>query len=152
MGVNSLSIFEFPNHEQVINRLDRILPYTSFEAIIQTAAKTAEQTIKQSLNSHNRTGETSDSVTTWTITKSDQVITLAVGSQTRGNILRWLDKGRGPVKPVNRKALRWLTHPDQVVVFAKYSRATKALNIMQPAAAAGLTQVEQTTTQLFTEQ
>jgi hypothetical protein len=142
---------EFPSHEQVTGKLDLILTKTRFETIIQTGANAALQSIKTVLSSHSRTGETLASLQVWTITNSDEAISLAIGSQKRGNILKWLDQGRGPVKPVNRKALRWLTHPDQVVIFAKYARATKALNFMSPAAIEGLNQAEQKATQLFTE-
>jgi hypothetical protein len=143
--------FDFPDHDKVSGKLDSILQQNSFELIVQSAANKTLEEIKTALTPHSRTGETIASVHAWEITKTNTVIKIGVGSQSRGQILKWLDQGRGPVKPVNRKCLRWLTHPDQVVVFAKYARATKALNFMQPAAISGLQEAEAKTTQLLTE-
>jgi hypothetical protein len=139
----------FPDHEQVINVLNSKLNSADFEAIINAGAFHALESVRNVLRSHVRTGETLESVTTWKITDTPQVLSIAVGSQTRGQILKWLNNGRGPVRPKNKKCLRWLTFPDQIVVFAKYARATKPLKFMEPAGETALNKAAEEATKLL---
>jgi hypothetical protein len=97
--------------------------------------------LKAYIAQHTRTGATINSIVILVREQSGDRVVMTVGSETRGNILRFLDKGRKDVYPINRKFLRWLTFPEGVVVFSKHSRAVPPSNIMKTAANAAVAKI-----------
>ena len=138
---------ETPNHAQVIQYIQNIAATPmQLEQIVQLMAQEALRSMREDLASHSRSGATIESLETWPVTNTATSYALAVGTQTRGRQLRWLDKGRGEVRPIHLTKtgkmgfLRWLSWPSHAIVFARYARATAGLNIMQKAGALAMVQ------------
>jgi small-conductance mechanosensitive channel len=104
------------------------------DRFINEVANVDLQVLQDYLSKHVRTGETLNSVKIRTLERSNNKVSVAVGTQTRGSQLRWLDVGRREVYPINRKFLRWIAHPSGAIVFARHARATQASGIMRQAA------------------
>lgn len=132
-----------PNSITVTAQLNSILNPVDFEDIMQRVAYSALESMRQSMQGHNRTGLTRDSLTTWGLEASPERVSVAVGSQSRGQILKWLDKGRGEVRPKNHKYLRWFTFPEHIAVFARYARATQGIELMEKAGADAMNEAPQ---------
>lgn len=126
---------ETPTHEKVVKSIQAQSPtQAQLLSIVFEIAGVAEQQILNYMQSHFRTGATMSSIRRRIVYANALGVAVAVGSQTRGQVLRWLDLGRGEVRPLRRRFLRYLLHPSGVVMFSKYSRATQASNIMRIAA------------------
>jgi hypothetical protein len=132
---------DIANLKEADSNLDRVLGQADFEAIMQRVAYTALESMRQSMQGHNRSSLTVESLETWLLESTPEIISIAVGTRTRGNVLHWLDKGRGEVRPKNRQSLRWFTFPEHVAVFAKYARATKGIELMAKAGATAINEV-----------
>ena len=94
------------------------------ERIARLLALEAERAMKTELSNYVRTGLTRASIESWPLTITPVMAAYAVGSRTRGHILYWLDRGRGWVFPVKRRALRWIGRGGEVV-FSRYSRPSQ---------------------------
>ena len=110
------------------------------ESFVTQVATVGLNVLLDYLQKHFRTGNTMSSVNMRFIERSPTRVTIGVGSQTRGHILRWLDRGRGEVYPVRAKRLRWLSWPEGIVIFARHARATQPSNIMQAMAEQAMSQ------------
>lgn len=104
------------------------------ESFLTEVANADMQVLLDYLSKHVRTGETIGSIRMRLLERSNDKVSVAVGTQTRGSQLRWLDVGRREVYPINRKFLRWIAHPSGAIVFARHARATQASGIMRQAA------------------
>lgn len=123
-----------PNHSQVYNAVtNRRVTYLDMDTIVQSIAFEALQSIRGSLSSHIRTGLTIESTQIRKLAQSNNMVAYGVGSWTRGWQLRWLDRGRKEVYPVNRKYLRFQLWPSHQWVFARRAAATTGLNLMSTA-------------------
>lgn len=138
---------QLPNENSINIALTNILGQTDFEDIMQRIAFTALENMRESMTGHNRSSLTVESLMMWPLEQSNNQVSIAVGSQSRGQILKWLDKGRGEVRPVNRRFLRWFTWPEHVAVFSRYSRATTGIGLMIKAGDVGITQAANITTE-----
>jgi len=104
-----------------IDKIDRITHRVGLEA--EGAMKSIVHT-----DTKDATGLTAASIETWLLSRTDNEVSYMVGSQVRGHILRWLDVGRGWVRPVRARALRFWIRGQKV--FAQYARPSPALNIL----------------------
>jgi len=104
----------------------------SLELIAWRIATVAEDSLRTDLASHVRTGETLASIQCWLLGKSQNEVSYAMGTRTRGMQLYWLDQGRREVRPITARSLRWIDR-NGMVVFSQYSRPTEALGIMRAA-------------------
>ena len=104
----------------------------SLELIAWRMATVAEDSLRTDLASHVRTGETLASIQCWLLSKSQNEVSYAMGTRTRGMQLYWLDQGRREVRPITARSLRWIDR-NGMVVFSQYSRPTEALGIMRAA-------------------
>jgi hypothetical protein len=122
-----------PNHNQVVSWISQSEPkIDQLRSIIMQLGDIAGTVIMDGIKGHIRTGATVESIQSWVVSSSGNDFALAVGSLNRGNQLRWLDKGRGEVRPVKARMLRyWL--PSGAIVFSRYSRATVGIGFMAQA-------------------
>jgi len=133
-------IIDVPDHQPVLQKLLATdLDTVKMGRFLGRLAGRAEESLRQSLRPHIRTGRTYASIESWFVNQTRLAATIAVGSRTRGQILYWLDRGRGEVRPVRARWLRWITR-EGIIVYAKYSRPTQPLNLMRRAALDALSQ------------
>ena len=124
-----------PNHAVAVQAIQaRNITPGQLESFLTEVANADMQVLLDYLSKHIVTGETIGSIRMRLLERSNDKVTVAVGTQTRGSQLRWLDVGRKEVRPINRKFLRWISHPSGVIIFSRYSRATQPSNIMRTAA------------------
>ena len=107
---------------------------------MQRIAYSALESLRGSMAAHSRSGLTRDSLNTWVVFSAPDSISVAAGTRSRGQILKWLDRGRGPVRPTTRKVLRWFTFPEHIAVFSRYARATQGTALMTKAGAEAINQ------------
>jgi hypothetical protein len=125
-----------PNQQQVVTHvLEKQVTLAQLQSIILNLAEIAHSSIMFAQQGHIRTGNTSASIEIWTVDSSGNRFAVAVGSRARGNVLHWLDRGRGEVLPKTRKMLRFIAYPSGQAVFTRRSRATQGLGFMAEAAA-----------------
>jgi hypothetical protein len=103
------------------------------ESVMQRIAYAALDSIRAGMASHSRSGLTRDSLNTWVVSVSPDFVSVAAGTRSRGQILKWLDQGRGPVRPKTRRVLRWFSFPEHIAVFSRYARATQGTALMTKA-------------------
>ncbi|MFA5307147.1 MAG: hypothetical protein WC365_06900 [Candidatus Babeliales bacterium] len=128
-----------PYHAVAVQNLQmRNITPGQLESFLTEVANADMQVLLDYLSKHIVTGETIGSIRMRLLERSNDKVSVAVGTQSRGSQLRWLDRGRGEVRPVNRKFLRYIAHPSGVIIFSRYSRATQPSNIMQTAATTAL--------------
>jgi hypothetical protein len=126
-------IIQTPDTTQLISQLNTVLSPIDLETAMQRIAYAALDSIRAGMAAHSRSGLTRDSLNTWIVSTSPDSVSVATGTQSRGQILKWLDRGRGPVRPTTRKVLRWFTFPEHIAVFARYARATQGTALMTKA-------------------
>ncbi len=103
-------------------------------SIVQQLSDIAAYTILDYQKNHVRTGQTVQSIEAWMLENTGTRVSMAVGSRTRGNQLRWLDRGRAEVRPIRAKMLRFAL-PSGIFIFTKYARATQGIGFMDAALA-----------------
>ena len=124
-----------PYHATAVQAIQlRNITAGQLESFLTEVANADMQVLLDYLSKHVVTGETIGSIRMRLLERSNDKVSIAVGSSTRGSQLRWLDVGRKEVRPINRKFLRWISHPSGVIIFSRYSRATQPSNIMRTAA------------------
>ena len=123
--------------------------------IIRDLALEDESALKMILHSATRvsqrgaypslppTGATAASIEAWPLQVSDEVVSYAMGSRTRGHILRWLDVGRGYVYPRRARAL-WIKRGRvEPPIFRAFARPSPALFVMSRAMQIAMTKAEE---------
>jgi hypothetical protein len=141
---------QLPNHEEAMTWLaGKDIGMDKLDSIMRDISARAEGALKQkvveainapSISRYPKlppTGLTLSSITSWLMEQSETRISYAVGSQTRGAQLYWLDRGRGWVYPKSRFAL-WIKK-DRAVdargkpIFRLFARPSQAHNVMENA-------------------
>jgi len=136
-------IIQTPDTVQLISQLNTVLSPMDLETAMHRIAYSALESLRGSMAAHSRSGLTRDSLNTWIISSAPDSISVAAGTRSRGQILKWLDQGRGPVRPTTRKVLRWFTFPEHIAVFSRYARATQGTALMTKAGADAIDQAPQ---------
>jgi hypothetical protein len=136
-------VIQTPDTTQLISQLDTVLSAEDLEAVMLRVAYAALESMRNSMLGHSRTGLTRNSLNSWLVSSAPGTVSVAAGTQCRGSFLRWLDVGRGAVRPKNRKVLRWFTFPEHIAVFARYARATQGTALMAKAGADAIDQAPQ---------
>ncbi len=131
---------ETPNHSKTMEWImNRNITFPQLQSMIIDMADTAGYSMLEDLGSHTRTGQTIQSIESVPVELSESRVAYFVGSRSRGQILRWLDKGRGEVRPKHLTPsgkmgyLRFLTYPEGVIIFTRYSRPTIGIGLIQKA-------------------
>ena len=114
-----------PDHERIYRQISD-LPTVSDQVLYRTMQLYAEELAgRMREKTPSNLGHTRASIEV----REEGPLHFGIGSYSRGHILRWLDLGRGPVRPVTKKALHFFIGDEEV--FSMYSRATEPLDIMQ---------------------
>ena len=102
-----------------------------------------ERALKEMLHADTKhaTGATAASVESWELMVTAEHVRMAIGSRTRGNVLRWLDRGRGWVYPKSALALRFWIEGQKI--FSMYSRPSPPLFVMYRAAQIAFSKLEE---------
>lgn len=128
-----------PNHEYAVQQIRAEgLSAGQLESYTTEVAREAMELLLTYLGRHVRTGQTIGSIHMRLLESSADSVTVAMGTQSRGNQLRWLDKGRKAVYPIRRRFLRFVTFPDGALVYTKMCRATVGSDIMRSSAEAAM--------------
>lgn len=121
-----------PDHEDCMRWIEMTkMDMNKLDRVIHRAALENEGTMKEIVHrdvSPEATGMTAASIETWLLMMTENIVSYAVGSRSRGHILRWLDRGRSWVYPVRARALRFWKGGKKI--FAMYARPSPALNIL----------------------
>lgn len=126
---------DLPDHLPALQKVaatEQAYAPESLELIAWRMARVAEDSLRTDLATHIRSGETLGSIQCWLVSKSQNEVSYAMGTRTRGMQLYWLDQGRREVRPVKAGSLRWVDR-NGVIVFSQYSRPTEPLGIMRAA-------------------
>lgn len=135
---------ELLNHEETIEWVnDKEVTGEKLHRIIRQLALEGESSLKKILNTRLKepTGATAASVEAWGLEVGTERVSYAVGSRARGKILRWLDRGRGPVYPIRAKVLRFWINKQKI--FAAHVGPAPALNVMHEAATEAMGKLDQ---------
>lgn len=139
-----------PYHDAVKNQIaTRNMSPQQLEGFLLEIGNANMQTLLDYLSKHMVTGQTFSSIQIRTLERTRDRVTIAVGTQSRGRELRFLDKGRREVRPINKRFLRWVAHPSGAIVFSRYSRATQPSNIMKTAANVAITKIPEAATKVL---
>jgi hypothetical protein len=132
---------ETPDHERTLEWInERNITFAELQSVVIQMADVAGYSMIEDLGTHVRTGQTIQSIEAVPIELSETHVAYFVGSRQRGQILRWLDKGRGEVRPKHLTKsgqlgyLRFLTYPEGLVIFTRYSRPTVGIGLIEKAA------------------
>lgn len=139
---------ETPDTTKVVDGLEaRNISFAQLEAIIQRVAMEALASMRDDLSSHVQTGLTIESTGITKVAQTTNMVSMFVGSQTRGAQLRWLDQGRGEVVPKHMTPtgklgyLRFVLNPSGVLIFTRYARPTAGIGLIEKAASRAMSQV-----------
>lgn len=119
---------ETPNHDEVetwIKRTvipdDKVIPLA--QKLGEIGAKTMRRIFRQTTKFKNR-NRTVRTIRWWWLTKWRSMSIIGIGSKSRGDVLRWQDRGRGEVRPVKAPCLHyWIGNEE---IFSMYSRPASA--------------------------
>lgn len=134
---------DLPNHEEHMRWISaKEVTGDKLHNIVRNLALEGESALKQILHTATRvsqrgvypslppTGATAASIEAWPLQVSNEAVSYATGSRTRGHILRWLDLGRGYVYPKRARAL-WIKRGRvEPPIFRAFARPSPALHVM----------------------
>lgn len=139
-----ISVTVRTNYQEHLRWVDSIdLRGEKLHRIARELAMEFERALKEILHADTKhaTGATAASVESWELMVTAEHVRMAIGSRTRGHILRWLDRGRGEVRPKTvmsrhnprfRAALKFIIEGE---IFFRYSvRPSPPLFVMYRAA------------------
>lgn len=120
--------------------------------ITQELALEFERALKEIVHQDTKrpTGATAASIESWPLSVTIDHVRYAVGSKSRGHVLRWLDRGRREVRPKRirsardprfRAALRFVIEGQ--VFFRYYVRPSPPLFLMYRSAQMALSKMEE---------
>ncbi len=139
---------ETPNHGNVVYSVAQRQPtFATLQSVVNRLADVAGYSLLESMQGHNRTGLTVRSIEAWTVAMSTSSYAVAVGSRTRGMQLKWLDRGRGEVRPKHLTKSGELGYlkfvaKDGATIFTRYCRPTQGVGLMERARGAVQAQAE----------
>jgi len=144
---------ECPNHDNAIRWVEhKNITLPQMDMIIQRLALKAEAALRSILQTETfGTGATAGSIETWKDSMSATHVSYKVGSRMRGNILFWLDQGRGWVYPLGTGMRRLYGQRLGVlrfekngeIVYTMYSRPAPAKYVMMRAATVAFAELDQ---------
>ena len=130
---------ETPDHEHVRSWIvSKNITFPQLQSMIIQMCDVAGYSMMEDLGSHTRTGQTIRSIEAVPVELGETRVAYFVGSRIRGNQLRWLDKGRGEVRPKHLTPkgklgyLRFITR-DGILIFTRYSRPTAGIGLINKA-------------------
>ncbi len=130
-----------PDHYPTLERIEAAdFTPSQMLMIVQKLCVVAENSMRESLAVHTRTGATMASICSWPIMETKDDIIYGCGSLSRGAQLYWLDHGRREVRPLVSRYLHYFRWPEQVEVFSRYSRPTMGIELTRRAALDALSQ------------
>lgn len=145
-----------PNADEVLRWISsKEVTGDKLHNIVRSLALEGESALKQILHSATRvsqrggypslppTGATAASIEAWPLQVSDEMVSYAVGSRTRGQILMWLDRGRGWVYPRKGRALWIKKGRVEPPIFRAYARPSPALYVMSRSAHLAMSKMEE---------
>jgi hypothetical protein len=123
-----------PDHDNVLAKVFKadITP-DELQMVVGRLCRAAEESLRESMIEHSRTGMTIESIQSWDLEISNDRVMMATGSLTRGAQLYWLDQGRREVRPINARFLHYFTWPEQIEMFSRYSAATLGTGLVRRA-------------------